>query len=67
MKPISLAVSIGMVKEAELSRNLGHLSQSNLGRLIRCLQVFLHYLSKKKKGKRKKEKGKSKKKKKKKK
>lgn len=37
------AVSIGMVKEAELARNLGHFSQANLGRLIRCLQVCLSF------------------------
>jgi len=33
------AVSIGMVKEGELARNMGHLSQASLGRMIRCLQV----------------------------
>ena len=34
------AVSIGMVKEGELARNLGHFSQASLGRLIRCLQAY---------------------------
>ncbi|KAI9143321.1 EPSP synthase-domain-containing protein [Paraphysoderma sedebokerense] len=30
-------VSIGMIKEAEIARHLGHLSQVSVGRLTRCL------------------------------
>ncbi|ORY95954.1 EPSP synthase-domain-containing protein [Syncephalastrum racemosum] len=33
-------VSIGIMKEAELSRNLGHLSQVAVGRLARCLSSY---------------------------
>ncbi|KAI8848925.1 hypothetical protein BC829DRAFT_392939, partial [Chytridium lagenaria] len=33
-------VSIGMVKEAEISRNLGHLGNVDVGRLVRCLQGY---------------------------
>ncbi|KAI8370523.1 EPSP synthase-domain-containing protein [Radiomyces spectabilis] len=33
-------VSIGMVKEAELARNLGHLNQVAVGRLARCLSSY---------------------------
>ncbi|CAG8562634.1 3719_t:CDS:1, partial [Acaulospora colombiana] len=33
-------ISIGMVKEAEIARNLGYLNQVTLGRLIRCLQNY---------------------------
>ncbi|KAK9721384.1 3-dehydroquinate dehydratase (3-dehydroquinase) [Basidiobolus ranarum] len=33
-------VSIGMVKEAEIARYLGHLSQVAVGRLTRCLQNY---------------------------
>lgn len=33
-------VSIGMIKEAELSRHLGHLNDVAVGRLSRCLQAF---------------------------
>ncbi|KAI9260772.1 hypothetical protein BDA99DRAFT_483343 [Phascolomyces articulosus] len=33
-------VSIGIIKEAELSRNLGHLSQVAVGRLARCLSSY---------------------------
>ncbi|CAG8526249.1 3567_t:CDS:2 [Scutellospora calospora] len=33
-------ISIGMVKEAELARSLGHLNQVAVGRLIRCLESY---------------------------
>ncbi|ORX93798.1 3-phosphoshikimate 1-carboxyvinyltransferase [Basidiobolus meristosporus CBS 931.73] len=33
-------VSIGMIKEAEIARYLGHLSQVAVGRLTRCLQSY---------------------------
>jgi pentafunctional AROM polypeptide len=33
-------VSIGCIKEAELSRNLGHLNQVAVGRLARCLASY---------------------------
>ncbi|KAF9162037.1 3-dehydroquinate dehydratase (3-dehydroquinase) [Actinomortierella ambigua] len=33
-------VSIGMIKEAEIARNLGYLSQVAVGRLTRCLQAY---------------------------
>ncbi|KAJ2960514.1 hypothetical protein NQZ79_g4120 [Umbelopsis isabellina] len=33
-------VSVGMIKEAELSRNLGHLNQVAVGRLTRCLASY---------------------------
>ncbi|KAK9709814.1 3-dehydroquinate dehydratase (3-dehydroquinase), partial [Basidiobolus ranarum] len=33
-------VSIGMIKEAEIARYLGHLSQVAVGRLTRCLQNY---------------------------
>ncbi|KAL1916766.1 uncharacterized protein VTP21DRAFT_5470 [Calcarisporiella thermophila] len=33
-------VSIGMIKEAEISRNLGHLKHSAVGRLQKCLQGY---------------------------
>ena len=34
------AVSVGMVKEAELARYLGHLSPNAVGRLIKCLDAW---------------------------
>eukprot|EP01062_Namystynia_karyoxenos_P032620 TRINITY_DN24049_c0_g1_i1.p1 TRINITY_DN24049_c0_g1~~TRINITY_DN24049_c0_g1_i1.p1 ORF type:complete len:1542 (+),score=476.87 TRINITY_DN24049_c0_g1_i1:100-4725(+) len=34
------AVSIGMVKEGEISRRLGHISQGDLARIARCLQAY---------------------------
>ncbi|KAI8810368.1 EPSP synthase-domain-containing protein [Cladochytrium replicatum] len=33
-------VAIGMVKEAEIARHLGYLSDMSLGRLVRCLQAY---------------------------
>ncbi|CAO3683676.1 unnamed protein product [Umbelopsis ramanniana] len=33
-------VSVGIMKEAELSRNLGHLNQVAVGRLSRCLSAY---------------------------
>ncbi|KAL0093344.1 EPSP synthase-domain-containing protein [Phycomyces blakesleeanus] len=33
-------VSIGVIKEAELARNLGHLNQVAVGRLARCLSSY---------------------------
>jgi len=33
-------VSVGIIKEAELSRNLGHLNQVAVGRLSRCLSAY---------------------------
>ncbi|CAG8560014.1 38662_t:CDS:2 [Gigaspora margarita] len=33
-------VSIGMVKEVELARSLGHLNQVAVGRLVRCLESY---------------------------
>ncbi|KAH9264768.1 3-phosphoshikimate 1-carboxyvinyltransferase [Batrachochytrium salamandrivorans] len=33
-------VAIGMVKEAEISRHLGHLNNVSVGRLVRCLQAY---------------------------
>ncbi|CAG8672983.1 2299_t:CDS:2, partial [Cetraspora pellucida] len=33
-------VSIGMVKEVELARSLGHLNQVSVGRLVRCLESY---------------------------
>ncbi|KAJ3096788.1 3-dehydroquinate dehydratase (3-dehydroquinase) [Phlyctochytrium planicorne] len=33
-------VSIGMVREAEISRSLGHLRDVDVGRLVRCLQGY---------------------------
>ena len=33
-------VSIGMVREAEIARFLGHLSNVSVGRLVRCLQAY---------------------------
>ncbi|KAI9187904.1 3-dehydroquinate dehydratase (3-dehydroquinase) [Blastocladiella emersonii ATCC 22665] len=33
-------VSIGMVYEAEMARLLGHLSQADLGRLVRCIAAY---------------------------
>ncbi|KAI8914378.1 EPSP synthase-domain-containing protein [Gorgonomyces haynaldii] len=33
-------VSIGMVKEAEISRHLGHLNNVSVGRLVRCLTAY---------------------------
>ncbi|KAI8924242.1 EPSP synthase-domain-containing protein [Entophlyctis helioformis] len=33
-------VAIGMIKEAEISRHLGHLSNVSVGRLLRCLQAY---------------------------
>ncbi|KAJ3119130.1 3-dehydroquinate dehydratase (3-dehydroquinase) [Phlyctochytrium bullatum] len=33
-------VAIGMVKEAEIARNLGHLRDVDVGRLVRCLQGY---------------------------
>jgi len=34
------AVAIGMVKEAEIARHLGILSQANFGRLVRCIMSY---------------------------
>eukprot|EP01061_Rhynchopus_euleeides_P046823 TRINITY_DN9073_c0_g3_i2.p1 TRINITY_DN9073_c0_g3~~TRINITY_DN9073_c0_g3_i2.p1 ORF type:complete len:1550 (+),score=597.62 TRINITY_DN9073_c0_g3_i2:119-4651(+) len=34
------AVSIGTVREAMLSRRLGHITEAEVGRIIRCLQSF---------------------------
>lgn len=34
------AVAIGMAKEAEVARALGKLSQANVGRLVRCMQMY---------------------------
>ncbi|KAJ3220387.1 3-dehydroquinate dehydratase (3-dehydroquinase) [Dinochytrium kinnereticum] len=33
-------VAIGMVREAEISRNLGYLQNVDVGRLVRCLQLY---------------------------
>nr|KAJ3423291.1 3-dehydroquinate dehydratase (3-dehydroquinase) [Polyrhizophydium stewartii] len=33
-------VAIGMVKEAEMARFLGHLNNVSVGRLVRCLQAY---------------------------
>ncbi|TPX34464.1 hypothetical protein SmJEL517_g02883 [Synchytrium microbalum] len=33
-------VSMGMVREAEIARHLGHLSEVAVGRLVRCLQSY---------------------------
>lgn len=35
------AVAVGMVKEAEVARLMGHLNQENLARLVRCLKTYL--------------------------
>jgi 3-dehydroquinate synthetase len=35
-----LAGLAGMVKEAEIARALGILSQANVGRLLRCIQMY---------------------------
>eukprot|EP00123_Amoebidium_parasiticum_P017496 comp23872_c0_seq2/m.41864 comp23872_c0_seq2/g.41864 ORF comp23872_c0_seq2/g.41864 comp23872_c0_seq2/m.41864 type:complete len:823 (-) comp23872_c0_seq2:45-2513(-) len=34
------AVAIGMAREAELARAMGVLTQANVGRLVRCLQLY---------------------------
>ncbi|KAJ3084648.1 3-dehydroquinate dehydratase (3-dehydroquinase), partial [Quaeritorhiza haematococci] len=33
-------VAMGMVKEAEIARHLGHLNDISVGRLVRCLQAY---------------------------
>ncbi|KAI9203014.1 EPSP synthase-domain-containing protein [Polychytrium aggregatum] len=33
-------VAIGMVKEAEIARHLGHLNNVSVGRILRCLQAY---------------------------
>eukprot|EP01060_Flectonema_neradi_P004458 TRINITY_DN12889_c1_g3_i1.p1 TRINITY_DN12889_c1_g3~~TRINITY_DN12889_c1_g3_i1.p1 ORF type:complete len:1520 (+),score=376.75 TRINITY_DN12889_c1_g3_i1:67-4560(+) len=34
------AVSIGIVKEAQISRRLGYISEAEVGRIVRCLQAY---------------------------